>query len=322
MAHKTQVWCTLRYPSMAIATAWCGSPTSGTRSTLERTLNNKAQVNAFLDLLRLFFPSAAVVVFALSVHISFGLPGHQSTLTPGVWHVLPVDADHMWAHADEAHARDAFERLARTLRLVVADSGLPRSPASRLPGEPPCAHLTPLNLRRSPRLLLKARRAREAAAPAQAAMALALARSELEAAVPDDGVFARGSSSGRQSHGVGNALRCDICSSAGAGTGRGVGGRGREMDGMSGASGGDDGVAPLEGGLLLSWWWRLGFWRALVFHVLLVVALGAAFFSWSALPIRTSPVVTTEGPCAMPLLQERVPATVELVVPVEGPITL
>ena len=129
------------------------------------------------------------------------------------------------------------------------------------------------------------------ATAAASAGATASARSEFDERVPGGVLFARRSPSRRQSHGggAGDALRCDACSAGAVG---GIGGRCRGMDG--------DDVAPLEGGLL-SAWWRLGFWGALVFNVLLVV--GAASL-WSALllPIRKSPVVTTERPysCAMP----------------------
>lgn len=154
-------------------------------------------------------------------------------------------------------------------------------------------------------MLLKAQRAREAAAAGTVATA---ARSDMEEEIPGD-FRARASPSRR--HGVRNSLRCDVCSAGAVG---GIGGRSREMDvTMSGGSG--DELVPLGGGLL---GWRLGLWRVFVFVFFVSLVTGLAFLL-STLPFRTSPVVTTEGPCVMPLFQDHAPATVELVVPVEAP---
>lgn len=274
-----------------------GKPKPGTQAWERKTNNTAQQATPSLTC-----PAPFLFTFVLPCTMyctSFGLPGCQSTLKPGVWHCQPVNADHMWAHADGTHARDAFERLAHTLRLV-ADSGLPRyrSSASRV-REPRGANL---GLRRSPRLLLKAQRA---GLPA----ATAMARSDAGGGEVLDGVFEGEFLSGRRSHGVGNARRCDICAT---GAVTGVGGRGREIDDISGRSG--DGVEPFGGGLLPR---RFGFWKALVFFALLL--LGSAFLLWPASPARTSPVLTTEEeeePCA---LGEHALATVELVGPLEGP---
>lgn len=80
---------------------------------------------------------------------SVGLPNCRSALKPGVWHTLPVYADHMWAHVDKEHARGAFERLAHCLRLVAEQPDLGYSPPqTSCPG-----------VRRSARLRAKAERA-------------------------------------------------------------------------------------------------------------------------------------------------------------------
>lgn len=156
--------------------------------------------------------------------ISVGLPGCQSTLKPGVWHSLPVDADHMWAHADETHARDAFERLARSLRLV-ADSGLPASSS---------ASSLPESRRANPRK----------SAPSRAAQGATGRRGS------GDGDGSVGDGSVGDGSVGGGTVGSGWCGREGIAIGkrRGVGGRGREIGDMTGASGGD--VLPLDRGLL------------------------------------------------------------------------
>lgn len=165
---------------------------------------------------------------------------------PGVWHTLPVWADHMWAHVDKVHARDAFERLAHCLRLVAEQPDAAGSmPEPRRDG-----------VRRSPRLLAKAQRARIAQA---ARIGRGVTREE------DDADFL-GGAAGCKSYYEDGGIRCNVCAM------EGVTGADENLTGINGSSSvnGIDGTALRRA---VSHRRVLGLWTALLVFALIVAGM-------------------------------------------------
>lgn len=193
-----------------------------TSTVLSQSLLYRRHINDICDaVLRLYlFPP-----FLVLLRCSVGLPGCPSALRPGVWHAMPVLADHMWTHVDETYASEALERLAFCLRLVT-DSNPTANPASRLSGS------RRTGVRRSPRLLAKARRA-------GTATVTAVYRSECG----EEGPAGRGacgnaliSPPGMWLHDPGNGVRCDVCVVEG-------------VDKGGGDINNGEGTVPIHGGL-------------------------------------------------------------------------
>lgn len=138
----------------------------------------------------------------------------------------------MWAHVDETYAREAFERLALCLRLV-SDSDPTADPASPL-SEPRCA-----SIRRSARLLAKARRV--GIATATAVYRPPEFEEECGAGSAEACGNALASPPGKGSHDPRNGVLCDVSVTDG------VDKRGREAN-NSGGTINDDGVL-LHGGV-------------------------------------------------------------------------
>ncbi|CAM9396560.1 unnamed protein product [Pylaiella littoralis] len=164
--------------------------------------------------------------------VSFGLPESPSALKPGVWHVVPVFADHMWTHVGETYAREAFERLALCLRRVADGDPTAANPASGLLA----SHRA--GVRRSPRLLAKARRLQIATAAAP------VYRSEYGEECAAGGAAcgnAPASPPGKGLDGSRIGARCDACLAGG------VDSRERDINSSGGTV--SDGEVSLHGGL-------------------------------------------------------------------------
>ncbi|CAM9539487.1 unnamed protein product [Ectocarpus fasciculatus] len=199
--------------------------------------------------------------------VSVGLPRCRSALKPGVWHTLPVHADHMWAHVDEAYARQVFERLALTLLgltvvVVSRESGSASLPSlsqqqqqQRQRSGRHGSAATPV--RRSARLQAKAQRARSLDQQREETTGI-----RSESVGWQDGAACRGGSSsvpvaapGEAECREGSGVRCELCVT------------GRTATAVVGPDAVDEAFHPRFWGVLL----RVAFVAALLLSFLLFV---------------------------------------------------
>ncbi|CAM9419840.1 unnamed protein product [Ectocarpus sp. 12 AP-2014] len=156
---------------------------------------------------------------------SVGLPRCCSALKPGVWHTLPVHADHMWTNVDEAYTCQVFERLAVTLLGLVVVVVSRESDSASLPSlsqqrqqQRPGRRDAATPVRRSARLLAKARRAR--IDPQREGTTTIRS----ESADAQDDATCRGGSSvpvaapGEAERREGSGVRCDFCATGSTAT--------------------------------------------------------------------------------------------------------